>query len=71
MTPTRIYWTVSLHNIPSSRYNPHLHTDIRRVMEDLVVGYQTSEGISVHSICGYVEDFSTVDLIGYLNEEDD
>jgi hypothetical protein len=35
-------------------------------MEDLVVGYQTSEGIRVYSICGYVEFFSTVDLIGDL-----
>jgi hypothetical protein len=66
MTPTGIYWAVSLHNTHSSRYNPHLRTDIRRVMEDLIVGYQTSEGISVHSICGYVERSSAVDLIGDL-----
>jgi hypothetical protein len=36
------------------------------MIEDLVVDYQTFEGIRVHSSRGYVERLCTVDLIGDL-----
>lgn len=35
-------------------------------MEDLVVDYQTFEGVRVHSVRGYLEYLSTLDLIGDL-----
>lgn len=69
MTPTNFYWAVSL----------HLQADIiftsaqisEDMMEDLVVDYQTFEGIRVHSICGYVEYLFTADVIGDLKKGDD